>query len=92
MLLCHPLRDLPQPLNRKQRWFGGGEIGINWRAVVGQTRCDSSVITVGHADDEVRIGSSADTNDLHSLPVQWVMGMGDGYPSQSWFGKGGSVL
>jgi hypothetical protein len=87
-----PLRDLPQSLNREQRWFGGGEIGINWPGVVGQTRCDGSVIAVGHVDNEVRIGSSADANDLHSLPMQWVMGMGDGYPFQSWFGKGGSVL
>ena len=91
-LLPDPLRDQAQSLDREQRWFGGGEIEITWPGVVGQTRCDGSVIAVGHADDEVRIGSSADTNDLHSLPVQWVIGMGDGYPIQSWFAKGGSLL
>ncbi len=91
-LLPDPLRDQAQSLDREQRWFGRGEIEINWPGVVGQTRCDGSVIAVGHADDEVRIGSSANTNDLHSLPVQWVIGMGDGYPIQSWFGKGGSLL
>jgi hypothetical protein len=91
-LLPDPLRDQAQSLDREQRWFGGGEIEINWPSVVGQTRCDGSVIAVGHADNEVRVGSPANTNDLHSLPVQWVIGMGDGYPFQSWFGKGGSLL
>jgi hypothetical protein len=50
------------------------------------------MVAIGQADDEIRVDSSADTNDLHSLPMQRVMGMDDRHPFQSWLGKGGSVL
>jgi len=92
MLLCHPLSDLPQPLNRKQRQFGGRESRVCWPAVVGQACCDGSMVTVGQANDEVRIGSASNPNELHALPMQRMVGVRHGHPFHRRFGKGGSVL
>ena len=91
-LLCHPLRDLPQALNREQRRFGDSETGVSWPAVVGQAGRDSSMIPVGQANDEVRIWPTAHPNELDALTMQGMMGMGDRDPFQRWFVKGGSVL
>src|SRR5262249_28370408 len=92
LLLLDPLRDLPQPLDREQRWLKGAENWIGRTAVVRQTRGDCPVKTVGHADDEVGIGSSADSDELDSLTVQRMVRMSHCYPFLRWLAKGGSVL
>ena len=50
------------------------------------------MIAIGHANDEVGIWPSAHSNELHTLAMQGMMGMGYRDPFQRWFVKGGSVL
>ncbi len=91
-LLCHPLRNLPQPLNREQRGFDDNEIGVRWAAVVGQAGRDGSMIAIGQANDEVRIWSASHTNELNALAVQGMVRVSHGHPFHRWLAKGGSVL
>ena len=91
-LLPDPLRDLPQPLNREQRWVNGEDIGVGWPAVISQARCDGPVIAIGHANDEIGIWSSAYTNEVDALTVQRMVRVGHRRTFLRWLGKGGSVL
>src|SRR5258707_10950342 len=86
-LLGNPLRDLPQSLNREQRGFGDTETRISWPRVVGQAGSDSSMIAVGHANDEVRICPASHTNELDALAVQRMGGVRHGHPFLRSFGK-----
>jgi len=92
LLLHDPLSDLPQSLNREQRWCDNTEIRINWPRVVGQARCNRSVVSIGHANDEVGIWPTSNTNELDTLTMQGMVGMSDCHPFHRSFGKGGSVL
>ena len=91
-LLHDPLCNLPQPLNRKQRWLGDREIGVSWPAIVGQAGSDGSVIAIGQANDEVRITPTSNTNELDALAIQRMVRVSDGHPFHRRFAKGGSVL
>jgi hypothetical protein len=91
-LLCYPLRDLPQPLNREQRGFAGREMGITWPAVVRQAGGDGSMVTVGQANDEVRIRPSSNTDEPNALAMQRMMRVSHPHPFHRRFGKGGSLL
>src|SRR6266851_5832623 len=92
LLLRNPLGDLPQPFNCEQGWFC--RVGISWRCpgVIGQARGNGSMIAIGHADDEVRIWPTSNSNELQALAIQGMMGMGHRHPFLRWLGKGGSVL
>ncbi len=91
-VLLYKCGDVAQPVDSKQRWGVRRRVDFLGASVVRPACRHGTVVAIGHADDEIRVGSPADTDDLHSLPMQRVMGMGDGYPFQSWLGKGGSVL
>ena len=91
-LLLNPLRDPPQSLNREQRWCDDTEIKINWPRVVGQARCNSSMIAIGHADDQVRIRPAPNAYELDPLTMQGMVRVSHGHPFHRRFGKGGSVL
>ena len=91
-LLCYPLRNLPQPLNREQRGFGGREMGITWPAVVRQAGDDGSMVTVGQANDEVRIRPTSNTDEPNALALQRMVRVSQRHPFHRRFAKGGSVL
>ena len=91
-LLRNPLSHLPQSFKREQRWFCGAGIGLRCTRIVSQAGGDGSVIAVGHANDQVRIWPSSDPNELDTLAMQGMMGMGYRDPFHRWFVKGGSVL
>jgi hypothetical protein len=92
MLLCYPVRDLPQSFNREHRWFDDRERGVNWPAIVREACSDGSVIAIRQANDEVGIRPTSNTNELHALAMQWVVRMSHRHPFHRWFAKGGSVL
>jgi hypothetical protein len=91
-LLRNELGDLPQPFNREQRQLCLAGISTRSSRVIRQAGSNGSMIAIRHANDEVGIWPSAHPNELHTLIVQRMMGMGDRDPFQRWFVKGGSVL
>ena len=91
-LLLNELGHLPQSFKREQRWFCGAVIGLRRTCIVSQAGGDGSVIAIRHANDEVRIWPTAHPNELYTLAVQGMMGMGYRDPFHRWFVKGGSVL
>lgn len=92
VLLLDPLRDSPQPLNREQWWVHGGNIRIGGSIVVSQARCNGSVIAIGQANDEVGMWSSAHSNELDALAMQWMVRVTHPHPFHRRFAKGGSAL
>ena len=92
LLLLDKLGYAPQSFNREQGRFCRTSIGFSYPSIIGQTRCNGSVIAIRHADDEIGVRSSTDPNELHALAMQGVIRMGHCYPFQSWLVKGGSVL
>lgn len=92
VLLLDPLCDPPQSLNREQGWVHGGDIRVGRPVVVSQARCNGSVITIGQANDEVGICSSAHSYELDALAMQRMVRVSHGHPFHRRFAKGGSAL
>jgi hypothetical protein len=92
VLLRNPLSNVPKPLNREQGRLCRALISWRCSGVIGQAGCNGSMIAIWHADDQVSIWSSSNTNELHALTVQGMMGMDHRHPFQRWLVKGGSVL
>lgn len=91
-MLYHELRDLPQPLHRQQRRFGGREIGVSCPAIVSQACGDGPMVAIEQTDDEVGIRPASNPNELHALAMQRMVRVSHGHPFQRRFAKGGSVL
>src|SRR6266700_1652972 len=91
-LLLDELSHLPQSFKREQGWFCGAGIGLRRSCIVSQAGGNGSVIAIRHADDQVGIWPTSNTNKLHALTMQGMMGMGHRHPFQRWLVKGGSVL
>ena len=92
MLLLNKLGNSPKPFNREQGGFCLTGISLASSCVISQTGSNGSMIAIGHANDEIGIRPSANSNELHALTVQGMMRVGDGDPFHRWFVKGGSVL
>jgi hypothetical protein len=92
LLLRNPLGHLPQAVKQEQGRFHGIGTDEGCACVIRQTGGNRAVIPIGQADNEVRIPSSADPDELHALTVQRVVRMSHRYPFLRWFVKGGSVL
>ena len=86
------LSHLPQSFKREQGWFCGAGIGFRRPCIVSQAGGNGSVIAIRHADDQVGIWPTSNTNELYALAMQRMMRMGHRHPFQRWLVKGGSVL
>jgi hypothetical protein len=91
-LLRNPLGHLPQAFKQKQGRFYGIEVNEDRACVVCQTGGNRCMIAVRQTNDEVRIWTSPDADELHALIMQGVMRMRDCHPFLRWVVKGGSVL
>ena len=76
------LKDLAQAVEIQQviRWERG--IGCGRGEIIGAAQRDGGMPAIGESDDEVRIASAAEPDDLDSLPAQGMVGMGDGDESR----------
>jgi hypothetical protein len=92
LLLRNPLGHLPQAFKQEQGRFHGVRIDEGSACVIRQAGRNGAVIAIGQADNQVRISSSADTDELHALAIQRVVRVGYRHPFHRWLGKGGSVL
>jgi hypothetical protein len=62
----------------RSRWgilLGRGEI-------IGAAQGDGGMAAIGESDDEIRIGSAAESDDLDALAAERMMRMGDGDESR----------
>ena len=50
--------------------------------IIGAAQRDGGMPPVGESDDEIRIDSPAETDDLDPLSAERMMGMGDGDESR----------
>lgn len=57
-------------------------IAPGWGGIVGAAQGDGGMPPVGESDDEIRIESSAEPNDLDPLPAKRMMRVGDGDESR----------
>src|SRR6266536_3431079 len=69
-LLLNEVSHLPQSFKREQRWFCVAVIGLRRTCIVSQACGNGSVIAIRHANDEVRIWSTAHPNELYTLAMQ----------------------
>ena len=58
------------------------EIALVRSEIIGAAQGDGGMPPVRESDDEIRIDSPAETDDLDPLSAEWVMGMGDGNESR----------
>ena len=85
-------RNLAQPLEREQR------CGVHWgrsrwcTRIVGGTHGERCMGPVQKLDDQVRINTLSDPDQLDLLTAQRVMWMGDRDRCRRRLGQGGSVL
>ncbi len=86
------LDGLPEPLDIEERDDARTRGGVSGGGVVGPAHRDGGVGPIGQADNEIRIGPSADTDDIDALAGERMMRMGDGHRSQRGLGQWGSVL
>jgi len=84
--------NVPKAIQCKQWRTLGDGFTVRGGCVVCPMGRDSSVIPIDHTDDEVKIGTSTNANDLNALPTQRMMGMSYCNPFRRWLVKGGSVL
>jgi hypothetical protein len=56
------------------------------RSVIGAAQGNGSVAPVREHDDQVRVISAANSNDLDALTAKRMMRMGDGDKSRRWLG------
>jgi hypothetical protein len=57
-------------------------IAVGWGGIVGAGQGDGGMPPVGESDDEIRINSPAEPNDLDALSAERMMRMGDGDESR----------
>ena len=84
-MLDQPIEQLDnstQTIEVEQMLGGrGGRTLDGWR-VIGAAQGDGGMAAVGEHNNQVRIASSAKTNDLDPLPSKRMMRMGDGDESR----------
>ena len=81
-----PLDQLAQSGQRQQRDRFGVSRRLGRAGIIGPAHRHRTVHAVGQTHDEVGIGAVADAQDLDPLPIQRVVGMGDGDRSRSRLG------
>jgi len=86
------LEDLPEAVEIQEVNWPGRGISLREREIIGAAEGDGGMPSVGESDDEIRIDSPPETNDLDALSTKGVMGMGDGDESRRRLGRTGSAL
>ena len=76
------LDSLTQAVKVQQVWRSRRTIRIGGGSVVRPAHRDRDVKAVGESNNEVQIGTTADTNNLDLLAVQRMIWMSDGYQSR----------
>jgi hypothetical protein len=89
--LRHEVRRLPEPRHVQQA-HRTSHRRHRRRLVAGPALPDRRVLPTGNTDDQVRVRTPPDEDDLDPLPAERVVGMRNGDPSQSALQVPGSLL
>jgi hypothetical protein len=86
------LEDLTEAVEIQEVLRRRREIALGRSEIIGAAQRDGGMPSVRESDDEIRINSPAEADDLDPFSAERMMGMGDGDESRGWLGQGGSVL
>src|SRR2546425_8095385 len=89
--LLDQTHKLAQSFQVEQRGLLGWK-GTWCGRIAGPTGGNSSMVAIEVPNDEIGISTATNTNDLHLLATERVIGMGHGDPSRNSLGQWGSVL
>jgi hypothetical protein len=78
--------EIEQVLNRR-RWRG-----LARSSIICPTHGDSNMLPIWQTNNNIRVNSSANTEDLDPLSTKWVIGLSNGYESRRRLGRSGSLL
>jgi hypothetical protein len=76
------LEDLTEAVEIQEVIGARRGIALRGRAVVGAAQGNGGMPSVRETDDQIRIGSAAQSDDLDPLATKRMMGMGDGDESR----------
>jgi hypothetical protein len=85
------LEDLAEAVEIQEVNWPGRGISLRGTEIIRAAQGDGGMPSVGESDDEIRIDSPTETNDLDAPSTEGVMGMGDGDESQRRLGRRGSA-
>jgi hypothetical protein len=74
--------DLTESVEIQEMLWPGRGLALGRGGVVRAAHSDGGMVTVRESDDEIRIESPAELNNLDTLSAERVMRMGDGDKSQ----------
>ena len=69
-----------------------GGSGLGRSEIIGAAQRNGRMPPIRESDDEIRINSAAEADDLDPLSAERMMRMGDGDESRDWLGQRGSAL
>ena len=88
-VVCHAideLKDLTKAVEVEEVIRARRGIALGWGGIVGAAEGDGGMPPVGESDDEIRINSPAEPDDLDPLSAERMMRMGNGGESRGWLG------
>ena len=86
------LEDLTEAVEIEEVIGPRRQLILRRREIIGAAQGDGGMPPVGESDDQIRINSPAEPNDLDPLSAERMMRMGDGDEIRRRFGTGGSAL
>jgi hypothetical protein len=76
------LEDLTESVEVQEMSRRRGGIGLRGSEIIGAAQRDGGMPPVRESDDEIRVNSPVETDDLDPLSAERMMGMGDGDESR----------
>jgi hypothetical protein len=90
--VCDELGSLAQALEIQETRQRGWRNCVFWESVICPTHRDGGMMTIRQTNNEIRICTSPNANQLNLLTAKRMVGMEDSYKSRRGVGRTGSVL
>lgn len=74
--LRHERRDPTKPLDRQERHGIGEPTRLRRKAGIGPAQRDGGVTAIGQTNDQIRVCTPTNANDIDLLTTEGMMGMG----------------
>lgn len=74
--LRHERRDPTKPLDRQERHGIGEPTRLRRKAGIGPAQRDGGVTAIGQTNDQVRVRTTANADDVNLLAIERMMRMG----------------
>jgi len=90
--LLNEFSRLVKTLEIEQVWKRGWRCRSVWISVIGPTHRNRNMLAGWETDNEIRVNTPANPDDLNLLSAERMIWMGYGYESQRGLGRSGSLL